>query len=72
MVSTVPEEGDAINCSQIFTIRLKEIPPGNSTNRGYIAITVYIRAIGFQTLRRMNQIVSVPVMSQITFVMRNS
>ena len=46
MVSPVREEGDATTCSQIFHIRLKEIPPGNSIERGNISITVYIRAIG--------------------------
>ena len=47
MVYSVLEEGDAITCCQIFHIRLKEIPPGNSTERSYSAITVYIIAIGF-------------------------
>ena len=47
----VHEEGDAITRSQLFHVRLKEITPGNSTERGYIDITVYIRAIGFLDIK---------------------
>ena len=40
MVSPVHEEGNEITFSQIFTVRLKIITPGNSTKRGYIVIIV--------------------------------
>ena len=54
MIYPLHEEWDAITCSQLFTLRLEEIPPGNSTERGYITITIYIRAIGFSEFIRPN------------------
>ena len=50
MVSPVREDGDAITCSQIFTLRLREIHTGNSTERGFMSITIYIRGIGFSDM----------------------
>ena len=47
MVSPVREEVYAITCSRLFTLILKEIPPGNSIERVYIAIYVYVREISF-------------------------
>ena len=50
MVSPVHEEADAITSSQLFTLILKEITLGNSTKMGCISITIYIRAMCFQSI----------------------
>ena len=47
MISPVYGEGYAITCSQIFMIRLKRYLLVTKTERGYLANTAYIRAIGF-------------------------
>ena len=47
MVSPVSKEGNDITYSHLFHIGLKEILTGNSTKRGYIAITISIISIGF-------------------------